>query len=111
VGYYMGDYYMAGGPLSSGLKLALRSPTLKRTGAAMAGKLAKAGGKLIRRKLKGKLHLGGVRHHRRMHATNVRALRRSLTRIKAFERIARRVLTITHGKTPHTRFKLHHKKR
>jgi hypothetical protein len=56
--------------------------------------------------------MGGGRH-RRMHVTNVKALRRSLRRIKGFEKVARHVLHFTkpgHA-TGHAKFKFTRKKR
>jgi hypothetical protein len=48
---------------------------------------------------------------RRMHVTNVKALRRALRRVEGFERIARKVLRITTGKQPTVRFKRSRKRR
>lgn len=45
------------------------------------------------------------RRRRRMNVTNVRALRRSLRRVEGFEKVCKRVLTITTGRRPKTRFK------
>lgn len=44
-------------------------------------------------------------HHRRMHVTNTRALHRALRRVKGFERVAKRVLSITHHRPTKVHFK------
>lgn len=108
MGYYQGDYYAAGAmpQLFGG---ALRAPTLSAVkGIAKNPKLRKLGGRLVRKglgKLRGRMKLGGVRHHRRMNPGNFKALTRSLRRIKRFEHAARKVLHITRGHATHTRFK------
>lgn len=63
----------------------------------------------------GKLHPAvaralGLHKHRRMHATNTRALHRALRRVKGFERVARRVLQITHHKPVKVHFKFRKKR-
>lgn len=49
-------------------------------------------------------------HHRRMHVTNTRALHRALRRVKGFERVAKRVLHITHHKPVKVHFKFRKKR-
>lgn len=46
----------------------------------------------------GAARMGGGRRHKRMHPTNVKALRRALRRAYAFERIAMKVIHLTHPK-------------
>jgi len=55
----------------------------------------------------------GGRRHRRMHVTNVKALRRAIRRAKGFEKLARRVMHFTSPRPPKGRavFKVHRKKR
>lgn len=67
-------------------------------------------------KMAAKQHLKNVAkglglHHRRMHATNVKALHRALRRVKGFERVARRVLRITMTKPHKVHFKFRRHKR
>jgi hypothetical protein len=50
---------------------------------------------------------GGGKRHRRMRATNVKALRRALRRVHGFERIARKVLRISTGRPVRVRFRRH----
>ena len=95
MGYYMGDYYAAGGPVSGFARKVMavaKGPTGK--------KMLKAGAGLIRRKLKGrKILRGGPRKHHRMNALNPRALRRAIRRTHSFAKFARKVMT----------FQAHHK--
>lgn len=53
---------------------------------------------------------GEGRRRRRMSVTNVRALRRALRRVEGFEKVCRRVLTITTGRQPKVRFKRRRKR-
>ena len=53
----------------------------------------------------------GIPHHRRMHVTNTRALHRALRRVKGFERVAKRVLSITRPGHHKIHFKMHRRKR
>jgi len=46
----------------------------------------------------GRMVGGGGRRRRRMHPTNVKALRRALRRAYAFERLAMKVIHLTHPK-------------
>lgn len=66
----------------------------------MAGRRGGAGG-------------GFGRRHRRMHVTNVKALRRAIRRAKGFERLARKVMHFTSPRPPKGRavFKMRRKKR
>lgn len=66
----------------------MRHPVL--TGAAAAAGAAAAGAGIAHH-----LMAGGGKKHRRMHVTNVKALRRAIRRAKGFEKIARRVLHFT----------------
>jgi hypothetical protein len=52
----------------------------------------------------------GLPHHKRMHVTNTKALHRALRRVKGFERVARRVLSITHHKPVRVHFKFRKKR-
>ena len=76
-----------------------------RMGGAAAGVGPATGGRMGR-------GFGG-RRHRRMHVTNVKALRRAIRRAKGFERLARRVLHFTSPRPPRGRavFKMRRKKR
>jgi hypothetical protein len=50
-------------------------------------------------------------HHKRMHVTNTKALHRALRRVKGFERVARRVMQITHHRPVKMHFKFGRRKR
>jgi hypothetical protein len=52
----------------------------------------------------------GLHKHRRMHATNTKALQRALRRVKGFERVARRVMSITHHRPVKVHFKFRKKR-
>jgi hypothetical protein len=52
----------------------------------------------------------GLHKHRRMHATNTKALHRALRRVKGFERVARRVMSITHHRPVKMHFKFRKKR-
>jgi hypothetical protein len=52
----------------------------------------------------------GLHKHRRMHATNTKALHRALRRVKGFERVARRVMSITHHRPMKMHFKFRKKR-
>jgi hypothetical protein len=116
VGYYQGDYYMAGGlvfdtmpshstsmpggaPMTEagvlGVLGGLRDPAielLKKYGPAVAGGAAAALGGVAARRLLGG---GGERRYRRMNVTNVRALRRSMRRVQGFAKLARATVQFT----------------
>lgn len=107
------------------VKSAAEHPALTAAGAA-ATTAAAAGGIALHTKgtsmtpaaaggmsMGGRRGLGGTGRHRRMHVTNVKALHRSLRRIKGFEKVARSVLHFTQpGKTHgRARFKFHRKRR
>jgi hypothetical protein len=55
-------------------------------------------------------HALGLGHHRRMHVTNTKALHRALRRVKGFEHVAKRVLSITHHRPVKTHFKFRKKR-
>jgi hypothetical protein len=92
-------------------------PVLAAAGAASAAGMAAAGGLMGGgTTAKGKLHPAvkralGIPHHRRMHVTNTRALHRALRRVKGFERVAKRVLSITHHRPTKVHFKFRRHKR
>lgn len=76
----------------------------RRLGGAMVPAAAGVAGSVLAARIGG----GGFvvqRRRRRMNVTNVKALRRSLRRVEGFEKVCKRVLTITTGKRPKTRFK------
>jgi hypothetical protein len=52
----------------------------------------------------------GGKRHRRMRATNVKALRRALRRVHGFERVARKVLRISTGRPVRVRFRKHRRR-
>jgi hypothetical protein len=52
----------------------------------------------------------GLPHHKRMHVTNTKALHRALRRVKGFERVARRVMSITHHRPVKMHFKFRKKR-
>lgn len=92
MGYYAGDFYQ-GAPVHKlkGGKLAKLGKLKKHGKAAMAG-LGK--GLQLVQGMKG---LRGARaHHRRMHVTNVRALRRAMRRVQGFAKLARKTIGFTH---------------
>jgi hypothetical protein len=92
-------------------------PVLAAAGAASAAGLAAAGGVMGGgTTAKGKLHPAvkralGIPHHRRMHVTNTKALHRALRRVKGFEHVAKRVLSITHHRPTKVHFKFRRKRR
>ena len=93
MGYYRGDYYAAGDYYMAGGKLA----KLGKLGKGKLGRIGKAGAAMAGKKLLGHLLAKGGRHHgRRMHVTNVKALRRAMRRVQGFARTARKVMTFTH---------------
>ena len=73
----------------SAVRTALKHPVL--TGAGAAGAAAGAAALIHHHLAK-----GGARKHRRMRATNPKALRRALRRAYAFERIAMRTIKLVH---------------
>jgi hypothetical protein len=102
----------------------VRHPVLSAAGAAG---VVGAGGSMVGRR-GGRMGAAGVgpagvprrmggagmgRRHRRMHVTNVKALRRAIRRAKGFERLARRVMHFTSPRPPRGRavFKVRRKKR
>jgi hypothetical protein len=76
--------------------LALKHPVLTGAGAAGLGAIAGAGASRVLRKPGALPTLGGGRKHRRMRATNPKALRRALRRAYAFERIAMKTIRLVH---------------
>jgi hypothetical protein len=93
-------------------------PVLAAAGAASAAGAAAAGGLMgggtsgMQRKLHPAVKRAlGIPHHRRMHVTNTKALHRALRRVKGFEHVAKRVLSITHPRPTrvHFKFKRHRK--
>lgn len=83
---------MAGKAVSTVKSGILKHPVLTGAGAAgVAGALGAGAGALAM-----KHHLGGTKKHRRMRATNTKALRRALRRAYAFERIAMKTIHLVH---------------
>lgn len=95
---------------TAGAKAVAAHPVLAASAAA-AGMAAGAGAmSAISGTPAAKAHLTRVKkalglHHRRMHVTNTRALHRALRRVKGFERVAKRVLSITHHRPTKVHFK------
>lgn len=87
--------------LTAGSKMIRAHPVL--SGAAAAG-VAATGAGIMARPRAGKLpmHMGG-RRRRRMHVTNVRALRRAIRRCTGFAHLAKRVLRFTSPRPPRGR--------
>jgi hypothetical protein len=91
-------------------------PVIAAAGAAAAvGAAAGAMGSSATMGKGGKMHPAvaralGLHKHRRMHATNTKALHRALRRVKGFERVARRVMSITHHRPVKMHFKFRKKR-
>jgi hypothetical protein len=84
-------------------------------GAGIAGAAAGMAGSSATMGKGGKMHPAvaralGLHKHRRMHATNTKALHRALRRVKGFERVARRVMSITHHRPVKMHFKFRKKR-
>lgn len=95
MGYYAGDYY-PGGDYYAGDPGKLR----KLKGLGKLKKLGKKAGALaaMAGKAKGLLPAmkgGRARRHRRMHVTNVRALKRAMRRVQGFSHLARKTIGFT----------------
>lgn len=140
MGYYAaGDYYAAGGLgsilsgiggfLTKAAPVALEAYSAYRGGQTPA-ELAPAIGSYIGQRMGGPPMPGGAfaaapagstvtrihpgfagRRYRRMNPGNFRALKRSMRRMKAFERAARQVFHFTHRQKGHSGFKFHRKRR
>ena len=104
----------AGQMVRAGVGAVVKHPVLSAAGAA--GVIG-AGTGIVRRGRMGSggttVHVAGARHHRRMHVTNVKALRRAIRRAKGFERLARRVMSFTSARPPRGRahFKIRRRKK
>lgn len=94
---------------------AARHPVIAAAGAASVAAAGIAGSKMGGKAPAG-MHPAvarslGLKRHRRMHPGNTKALHRSLRRVKSFERLARRVMSITHHRPVkmHFKFRRHRK--
>lgn len=78
--------------------------TIGALGAGVRGARSRMGGKAAAMN-------GGVRKRRRMHVTNVRALRRAIRRCSGFAHLAKRVLRFTSPRPPRGRVTFKHARR
>lgn len=113
----LGDVATALGPYLGGVGKAIFGPTVKdllgqagsAAGAGMGQAVREGVAKHVRRLLGGRRGSEGQRY-RRMNPGNFKALRRSMRRLSAFEKAARRVIHFTHPK-PTARVKFRFKRR
>lgn len=105
-------YYMAGGWLDdlgsflSGSANKMLGPVTGPIANAVANSVSskKSSVKSVGRALSGAI---GGRHHRHMHVTNVKALRRAMRRVQGFAHLAKSTINFTH----HVKMKHHRKRR
>ena len=90
--------------------MVIKHPVLSAAGAAGVIGAGVEGGRMLRGRHPA---MAGMRRHRRMNVTNVRALRRSIRRAQGFAKLAKRVLHFTSPRPPRGRvvFKRRAKKR